>query len=66
MMMKTIKPSGVYVGESIIQYRYEREGKYYIVDKGFNKMEISQEDYMKLKCPIKKNIRESEVKKWVQ
>lgn len=62
MMLMAIKPKGLFISDKSIQYRKEIEGKFYVFDKAYNKIEISKEDYMKLKCPIKKNQKESEVK----
>ena len=53
MMITTIKPYGA-ISDKSIQYRFEQEGKYYIVDVAFNIAQISESDYMKLNCPVKK------------
>ena len=58
-MIKTIKPFGAIV-EFLIAYRFAKEGKYYIVDELSNVMEVSEEEYKKLKCPIRK-FRQREV-----
>ena len=52
-MIATLKPYGS-ISDNAIKYRYEEKGKYFVIDKGFNKIEIAKEEYMKLKCPIRK------------
>ena len=56
MMVATIKPYGA-ISDKSIQYRFEQEGKYYIVDNAFNTAQISESDYMKLNCPVKKYLK---------
>ena len=54
-MITTIRPYGATSND--IRYRYEEDGKYYIVDNAYNQFEVSKHEYMKLKAPIKKIIR---------
>ena len=53
MMINTKKPYGS-IRSQDIQYRFECEGRYFIMDYAYNKWELEKEDYMKLKAPIKK------------
>ena len=63
MMIEAINPKGLFISDKSIQYRKEIEGKYYVFDRGYNKIEITKEDYMKLTCPVRKiYAKESEVK----
>lgn len=52
-MIETIKPYGS-IGENTIQYRYVEDNKFYVVDTTYNKMEVSESEYNKLKCPVRK------------
>ena len=56
MMITTKKPYGA-IGDKSIQYRFVQDKNYYIVDSASNVWEISESDYMKLTCPVKKYIR---------
>ena len=52
MMIEIKKPYGA-IAENLITSRFEREGKFYIVDDMGNVFEISEQDYINLKCPVK-------------
>jgi len=55
MMIATLRPYGS-INDKSIQYRFENKGKFYVVDKGYNPIEVSESEYMKLKCPVRKMI----------
>ena len=61
-MIKTTKPTTLYISNTCIKSRFTRDNKYYVVDNAFNELEISKEDYYKLHCPIRNLKKESEVK----
>ena len=61
-MIKTNKPTTLYISNTCIKSRFIRDNKYYVVDNAYNELEVSQEDYYKLHCPVRKNRYESEVK----
>lgn len=61
-MIIAIQPRYLIVSEKCVKYRCQWKDHYYIVDDGFNKIEISKEDYEKLDCPIRTPLRESEGK----
>lgn len=52
-MIATIKPFGA-IGERFIQFKYEDNGKFYIIDNLFNRIEIGKKDYDNLNCPVNK------------
>ncbi len=52
-MITTIVPYGS-IGEKMIIYKFEYQGKYYAVDDLYNQLEIKKQDYDRLKCPIQK------------
>ena len=56
MMIETKIPYGS-VSDRVVEYRYQENGKYYVVDNASNIWEINENEYMKLKCPIKKVYR---------
>ena len=58
-MISTLRPYGA--TNVPIKFRYEEEGKYYVIDEVSNQYEISKSEYMKLTCPVKK-IKRREVK----
>jgi len=51
-MIETKRPYGS-MTDKAIQYRFEQDGKFYIVDRGYNTIEVSEKEYMKLKCPVR-------------
>ena len=53
MMIMTEKPYGA-ISDRSIAYRFEQDGNYYIVDNASNVARISESDYKKLNCPVKK------------
>lgn len=53
VMIMTEKPYGA-LNDKSIQYRFEEDGNYYVVDVAYNKYLVSEKDYKKLTCPIKK------------
>ena len=53
MIISTKKPFGA-ISDKAIQYRFEQDNKFYVMDNGYNPIEISESDYMRLTCPIKK------------
>ena len=55
-MIVAINPKGLTISTTIVMYRLEECEKFYVIDKGYNKIEISKEDYMKLKAPIRRRI----------
>lgn len=61
-MIKTTKPTTLYISNTCIKSRYEFNGKYYVVDNAYNDLEITKEEYYKLHCPIVNRKKESEVK----
>ena len=56
MMIETKKPYGS-ITDKAIQYRFEQDHKFYIVDSGFNTIEIEESEYMKLRCPVRNIVR---------
>ena len=54
MMIAVLKPSGLFISDVELKCRYQLNGKFYVVDNGYNKLEVSEKDYMRLKCPIRK------------
>lgn len=50
-MITTKKPYGA-INSKSIKCRYKDNGKFYAIDKGYNKLEISESEYNKLKCPV--------------
>lgn len=58
---KTIKNVPIHINNSLIKYRYEEDGKYYVVDNGYNKIQVDESTYMKIKAPIRKRINQDEV-----
>lgn len=57
-MISTLKPYGA---TSSAKYRYEEEGRYYVIDDVSNQYEVAKSEYMKLTCPVKK-IKRRELK----
>lgn len=55
-MIVAINPKGLTISTTIVRYRFEEYEKFYVIDKGYNKIEISKEDYMKIKAPIRRRI----------
>ena len=53
MMIATIKPYGAIVDRTI-QYRFEQDDKYYVVDSAYNTYQVNESEYKRLTCPIKK------------
>lgn len=51
-MTSTIKPFGA-VANDLLQFKFELRGKYYVADKTFNYYEVSENEYLSLKLPIK-------------
>ena len=47
-MIPFIKPYGA-ISENLVRGVRERNGKYYVVDRGYNKYEIAESEYNKLK-----------------
>lgn len=52
-MITTLKPTGA-ISEALVMNKYEDNGRYFIVDTLYNRIEITKKDYDILKCPIKK------------
>jgi hypothetical protein len=52
-MVMTTKPYGA-INDKAIRYRFEQDGKYYVVDLAYNKYQVNESVYKKLTCPIKK------------
>ena len=63
-MIVAINPKGLTISTMTIRYRLEEGEKFYVIDNGYNKIEISQEDYMKLKAPIRRRIIFNDVQ-WI-
>ena len=63
-MIVAINPKGLTISNTIVRYRFEEHDKFYVIDKGYNKIEISKEDYMKLKAPIRRRIIFNDVQ-WI-
>lgn len=61
MMLNAIKPHGLIISDQMIKYRLEEYEKFYVIDKGYNKIEISKEDYMRLKAPIRKKANPNDI-----
>lgn len=58
---KTIKNVPIHINESLVKYRLYDGEKYYVIDKGYNKIEIDEPTYMRIKAPIRKRITPNEV-----
>ena len=59
-MITTIQPRYLIVSETCLKYRYQFNNRYFVVDDGFNKMEITETDYKRLKCPVRTPKKERE------
>lgn len=53
MMIKTLKPYGC-INDLTIQFRFEQDGKFYVVDKTYNTAQVEESEYKQLTCPVKK------------
>lgn len=52
-MIATIRPYGA-ISETLVINKYQDKDKFYAIDDLFNRLEISKEDYERLKCPVRK------------
>lgn len=53
MMISTIKPYGA-LTDFAIRYRFEQDGEFYVVDMAYNIFQVSNIEYHRLRCPIRK------------
>lgn len=58
---KTIKNVPIHINDSLVLYRFVEDGKHYIIDKGYNKIEVDEPTFLKIKAPIRKRASKDEV-----
>ena len=52
-MIRIIKPFGA-ISDLVIQFRFEQDGKFYVVDNAYNTAQVEESEYKRLTCPVKK------------